>query len=266
MHGDLLSLARAVAEEAAAEARRRRETDIGAVDTKSTDTDVVTDADKAVEALMIARLRAARPGDAFLGEESGSHGGTAAPGAVRWILDPIDGTVNFLYRLPHFAVSLAAEVDGEVVAAVVRDAGSGPEWYATRGGGAYRGDRRLTGSPATELRYALAGTGFGYDPARRAYQAAVLANVLPKVRDIRRYGSAAIDLCYAAEGLVDVYFEKGLNPWDHAAGALIAREAGLTVAGLNGAPLTPAMVVAAPPALFAPLHDLLAANKADEGP
>jgi myo-inositol-1(or 4)-monophosphatase len=263
---ELLTLARTVVAEASQVAVRMRESDRVTVATKSTDTDVVTDADAAIEALMIDRLRAARPRDTFLGEESGSHGGSAPAGAVRWVMDPIDGTVNFLYRLPHFAVSLAAEVAGEVAVAVVRDAVTGHEWHAIRGAGAYRGDQRLAGSAQTQLRYALAATGFGYAPDRRAHQARVLVEVLPKVRDIRRYGAAAIDLCYAAQGLVDVYFEQGLNAWDHAAGGLIAREAGLMVAGLAGAAPSPAMVVAAPPALFGPLHDILVASDAAGGP
>ena len=186
---------------------------------------------------------------------------------MRWILDPIDGTVNYLYGLPQYAVSLAAEVDGAVVA----------------GGGAQRGHRRgVDGDAAaaapgatgggcaaraqTELGQALVATGFGYDPARRAHQAGVLAGLLARVRDIRRFGAAALDLCLAAEGAVDAYYEKGLNAWDHAAGGLVATEAGLLVAGLRGAPPGPDMVVAAPPALFGPLHDRLAELDAAGGP
>jgi myo-inositol-1(or 4)-monophosphatase len=180
-----------------------------------------------------------------------------APGAVRWVLDPIDGTVNYLYGLPQYAVSLAAEVDGAVVAGVVINAATGAEWTATRGGGAWHEGRRLTPSVRTTLDQALVGTGFGYDAKRRAHQGAVVAQLITRVRDIRRFGAAALDLCAVAEGTLDAYYEKGLNPWDHAAGGLIATEAGATVAGLNGAPPGLGMVVAAPPALFGPLHDLL---------
>src|SRR3954447_19456186 len=204
------------------------------VETKSTDTDVVTAADKAVERQVVEALRHRRPGDGVLGEEYGDAA-ASGPGAVRWILDPIDGTVNYLYGLPQYAVSLAAEAGGQVVAGVVINAATGDEWTATLGGGAWRGDRRLSGSARTTLDQSLLATGFAYDPARRAHQGAVLAGLITRVRDIRRLGAAAIDLCLAAEGGVDAYFEKGLNPWDHAAGGLIAAEAGLRVAGLDGA-------------------------------
>jgi myo-inositol-1(or 4)-monophosphatase len=261
---ELLEVAVGIAERAAATARRMRAAAITDVSTKSTDTDVVTAADRAVERQVVDELARARPGDVVLGEE---YGGSAGDGArVRWIVDPIDGTVNYLYGLPQYAVSLAAEVDGVVVAGVVRNAATGDEWTATLGGGAYRDGRRLRGSGVGSLEQALLGTGFGYDPARRAHQGAVLARLIPRVRDIRRFGAAALDLCLAAEGALDAYFEKGLNPWDHAAGGLIAAEAGLTVAGLGGRPPGPEMLLAAPPAIFAALHDLLVELDAAGGP
>ena len=264
---ELLAIAVPIAREAAATARRMRAEAITDVQTKSTDTDVVTAADKAVERQVIAALRAGRPGEGVLGEEYGdSHDPSGGRGAVRWILDPIDGTVNYLYGLPQYAVSLAAEVDGVVVAGVVCNAATGEEWTATLGGGAWRDGRRLTGSVRTELDQALVGTGFGYDAARRAHQGAVVAGLITRVRDIRRFGAAALDLCLAAEGALDAYFEKGLNPWDHAAGGLVATEAGLRVSGLDGAPAGPRMVVAAPPALFGPLHDALVELDAAGGP
>lgn len=263
--GELLEIAVRVARDAAATARRMRDEAITDVQTKSTDTDVVTAADRAVERQVVEALRRERPGDGVLGEEYGEYGledglsGAAQmPGAVRWILDPIDGTVNYLYGLPQYAVSLAAEVDGVVVAGVVRNAATGDEWTAVRGGGAWRGDQRLTGSARTTLDQTLLATGFAYDPARRAHQGRVLAGLITKVRDIRRFGSAALDLCMAAEGSVDAYYEKGLNPWDHAAGGLVAMEAGLRVSGLAGDPAGNAMLIAAPPALFPALHALLA--------
>jgi myo-inositol-1(or 4)-monophosphatase len=270
--GDLLTLAVGVAREAAATARRMRAEAITDVETKSTDTDVVTAADRAVERQVVAAIKAARPGDGVLGEE---YGDSAAPSsrssdlggsAVRWVLDPIDGTVNYLYGLPQYAVSLAAEIDGVAVAGVVINAATGDEWTATRGGGAWRGDRRLRPSVRTQLDQSLVGTGFGYDAKRRAHQGAVLARLITRVRDIRRFGAAALDLCAVAEGTLDAYFEKGLNPWDHAAGGLIATEAGATVSGLRGAPPGLDMVVAAPPAIFGPLHDLLVELDADGGP
>lgn len=265
---ELLKIAVEVARDAAATARRMRAEGVSGVATKSTSTDVVTAADRAVERQVAAALRELRPHDRILGEEYGDAPG-AAPGessAVRWILDPIDGTVNYMYGLPEYAVSLAAEVNGVVVAGVVCNAATGDEWRAVRGGGAYRDGERLTGSTQTDLSQALVATGFAYDPARRAHQAAVLRGLIAEVRDIRRFGAAALDLCRAAEGSVDAYYEKGLNIWDLAAGGLIAAEAGLRVAGLRGAPPGPDLVIAAPSALFAPLHDLLARLDAAGGP
>jgi myo-inositol-1(or 4)-monophosphatase len=265
----LLALGVEVAREAAATARRMRGEGVSGVSTKSTATDVVTAADRAVERQVVAALRAARPRDTVLGEEYGAAAGAdggAADDAVRWIVDPIDGTVNYLYGLPQYAVSLAAEVAGEVVAGVVHNAATGEEWTAVRGGGAYRDGRRLAGSTVTELSQTLVATGFGYDAARRAHQASVLARLLPRVRDIRRFGAAAIDLCLAAEGLVDAYYEKGLNAWDRAAGGLVATEAGLRVTGLAGAPPGPDLVLAAPPGVYDALHDALVDLDAAGGP
>jgi myo-inositol-1(or 4)-monophosphatase len=265
---ELLTVAIRIAREAAAGARRMREEAITDVSTKSTDTDVVTAADRAVERQVVEELRRQRPGDGVLGEEYGTAGdGTPLePGAVRWILDPIDGTVNYLYGLPQYAVSLAAEVDGVVVAGVVRNAATGDEWTATLGGGAWRDGRRLTGSARTTLDQTLLATGFGYDPARRAHQGVVLAGLITRVRDIRRFGAASLDLCMAAEGSVDAYFEKGLNAWDHAAGGLVAAEAGLRVSGLDGAAAGPEMLIAAPTALYDALHGLLVELDAGGGP
>jgi myo-inositol-1(or 4)-monophosphatase len=260
---ELLDVAVEVTRAAARLAQDLREQGVTGITTKSTATDVVTAADKATERYVRDALHERRPGDTVLGEESGESSGT---GRVRWILDPIDGTVNYLYGLPQYAVSLAAEVAGTVVAGVVRNAASGEEWTATRGGGAFRAGRRLAGSSVTELGQALVATGFGYAADRRAHQARVLAGLLPRIRDIRRFGSAALDLCFAAEGRVDAYFEKGLNLWDHAAGGLIAAEAGLLVTGLAGAPPGPDLVLAAPPGVHAALHAALVSFDAAGGP
>jgi len=262
---ELLSIALDVAREAASTARRMRQEAISDVSTKSTDTDVVTAADQAVERQVVTELRRRRPADSVLGEEYGDAGAGVAS-AVRWILDPIDGTVNYLYGLPQYAVSLAAEVDSTVVAGVVLNAATGDEYTAVRGAGAYRAGRRLRCSTETDLAQALLATGFGYHPARRVHQAGVLSGLIGHVRDIRRFGAAALDLCLCAEGAVDAYYEKGLNPWDHAAGGLVATEAGLRVAGLDGAPPSASMVVAAPPALFDALHGHLVALDAAGGP
>ena len=257
---ELLSLAVDLARRASVGISEQREAAVASVETKSTPTDPVTEADRAAERFVVEGLAAARPGDLVLGEEGGFRpvGSEAAPDAVRWLLDPIDGTVNFVYGIPAYAVSLAAEVDGVVVAGVVRNVVTGEEWTAVRGGGSWRDGARLTGSAVTSLGGALVGTGFGYAPQRRREQAQVLLRVLPEIRDIRRIGSAALDLCAAAEGRIDAYYERGLNPWDRAAGGLIAEEAGLLVTGLRGAEPGEAMTLAAPPALHGPLHDLLA--------
>ena len=215
---DLLALAVRVAEGGAALAQDAREQAITQVRTKSTDTDVVTAGDQAVERYILGELAAARPDDAVLSEESGALGDPAGA-AVRWILDPIDGTVNYLYGVPYYAVSLAAEVDGVVVAGVVRNAATGEQWTAVRGAGAYKGEhgrgRRLTGSTETELGSRSSPPDSATTPARRAHQARVLAGTADQIRDIRRFGAAALDLCAAAEGIVDGYYEKGLNLWDH---------------------------------------------------
>jgi myo-inositol-1(or 4)-monophosphatase len=264
---ELLDIALDVVGGAADLALAMRTDAIHDVSTKSTRTDVVTAADRAVERYVIEALHRRRPGDVILGEESGESSALSASGdRVRWILDPIDGTVNYLYGIPLYGVSLAAEVDGVVVAGVVRNAASDELWSAARGGGAFRAGRRLSGSPVTELSQSLIGTGFGYDARRRVHQAAVVARLLPVVRDIRRLGAASIDLCFAAEGRLDGYFEKGLNLWDHAAGGLVAAEAGLTVSGLAGAPPGPDLVIAAPAGIFQPLHDALVRLDAAGGP
>lgn len=261
----LLALAVRIAAEGAALAQSTRASAITQTRTKSTDTDVVTAADHAVERYVIDALRAVRPGDAVLSEESGAHDGSAGS-TVRWILDPIDGTVNYLYGVPHYGVSLAAEVAGVVVAAVVHNAATGAAWTAVRGGGAYRDGRPVACSGVTELGQSLVATGFGYDAGRRAHQARVLAGLIERIRDIRRFGAAAFDLCLTAEGAVDAFYEKGLNAWDLAAGGLIAAEAGLLVTGLDGGPPGYGFVIAAPPGIHEPLRAALAALDAAGGP
>ena len=228
---------------------------------KSSPTDIVTQLDRAAEQLIRDRLLAARPADAILGEEGGQTG----HGSVRWIVDPLDGTVNYLYGLPDWAVSVAAEVDGQVVAGAVCVPLQRAMFTATLGGGAFLdsawhdGPQRLACNVGVPLGGALIATGFGYAAARRETQGQVVAAVLPRVRDIRRSGSAANDLCSVAAGRVDAYYEQGVHEWDIAAGGLIAREAGAKTGGLNGQPPGEAMTIAAQPALFDELHDLLAA-------
>jgi myo-inositol-1(or 4)-monophosphatase len=260
-HRALLDLAVGTARQAAELVARGRAGAAEHVDVKSSPVDVVTAVDKASEELIVGRLLGARPADGVLGEEGAARAGTSG---VRWIVDPIDGTVNFLYDLPAYAVSIAAEVAGEVVAGVVHNVATGEVFTAVRGGGAYRtspGRRdpvRLTGSRPASLEQTLVGTGFGYRVEQRRAQGAVVAALLPRVRDIRRYGSSALDLCAVAAGRIDAYYELDLNPWDHAAGALVAAEAGLVVTGLPGSPFAEPMAIAAAPSIAAPFIDLLA--------
>ena len=236
---------------------------LGEHDTKSSPTDVVTAADRASEQLLVEGIRSARPGDGILGEEGASDDGTTG---VRWVVDPVDGTVNYLYGIPQWAVSVGIEVGGETVAGVVHDPAKDETWQAVRGRGATLNGRPLRCSSATELGQALVATGFGYDARRRAAQAALLPDLLPAVRDVRRMGAGALDLCGVAAGRVDAYYEQGLSPWDLSAGGLIAQEAGARVEGLRGRPPGSAMVVAAAPGVFDALHDLLAARDADADP
>jgi myo-inositol-1(or 4)-monophosphatase len=225
--------------------------------TKSSITDVVTEVDRASEQLILERIRRARPDDTLLGEEGGRRTGSSD---VTWIVDPIDGTVNYLYGHPGFAVSIAAETDDGVVAGVVLDPWHDEAFVATKGGGARCNGEPLAVTEATDPRLALVATGFAYVAAQRARQAAVVAHLLPRVRDIRRVGSAALDLCSVAAGRVDAYYETGLNPWDLAAGALIAAEAGALVTDLSGQrpPSGVDGVLAANPALHRELVPLLA--------
>lgn len=231
--------------------------------TKSSPTDVVTAADRASEQLLVDGIRAARPGDGILGEEGASDDGTTG---VRWVVDPIDGTVNYLYGIPQWAVSIGVEVDGVVEAGVVYNPASDERFTAVRGGGAFLDGRRLRCSAVGELSQALVGTGFGYDARRRAVQAVVLPELLVSCRDLRRMGAGALDLCAVAAGRLDAYYEQALSPWDIAAGGLIASEAGARVEGLRGAPPGAAMILAASPGVFGALHDLLARHAADADP
>ncbi|PKZ67340.1 inositol monophosphatase [Gordonia terrae] len=205
---------------------------VQAVSTKSTETDPVTLADTETERLIRSLLRQARPDDEVLGEEDG--GSRAVPSGVRWVVDPIDGTVNFMYGVPAYAVSVAAQVDGRSVAGVVVDVARDVTYGATLGGGAWAADstgvrRPLRCNPVSRAELALVATGFGYDAARRRQQGRIVAELLPRVRDVRRIGAAALDLCMVAAGAVDAHYEHGLSPWDWAAGGLIAAEAGAVV-------------------------------------
>jgi myo-inositol-1(or 4)-monophosphatase len=209
---------------------------------KSSATDPVSDADRDAEALIRTLLHRERPDDALLGEEGGASAGDSA---LRWIVDPLDGTVNYLYRFPAWCVSIACEdADGGVVAAVF-DPGRGELFTAARGQGAACDGEPLHVRSGTDLNTSLVGTGFGYVARQRARQAEVAARLIPQVRDIRRGGSAALDLAWVAAGRLDGFYEHGLNPWDRAAGELLVREAGGTVADLPAADGLPAGIIAA---------------------
>ena len=250
-----------------------REGHVAVAATRSSPTDVVPEMDRRAEELIRGRILAARPGDAILGEEGGQTGDTGgAP--VRWVIDPLDGTVNYLYGLPDWAVSIAAEVGGEVVAGAVFVPRRAELFTAVRGDGAWLESAAAGGAgprdrvplrcrDGTDLAQALVATGFGYQAARRKVQGEVVAALLPRVRDIRRAGVASADLCAVAAGRVDAFYERGLNYWDYAAGALIAAEAGAVVGGLGGAPPSTSMTVAAGPGLFGALAEMLASLDAE---
>lgn len=248
----LLDIAREVALEAAGLVRDRRAGAVTVAETKSSPVDVVTEADRAAEALIRRRLAVLRPDDGFLGEESGAGASTSG---VTWVVDPIDGTVNFLYDLPQYAVSVAAERDGAVVAGVVVNVASAEVFAAVRGGGATLDGRPLRVGDGAGLEQTLVATGFNYDAEVRGRQADAVARLLRTVRDVRRLGSAALDLCAVAAGRVDAYVEEGLHPWDMAAGGLVATEAGARLEehpGRSGR----ACVVCAPAGSFDAFLDL----------
>jgi myo-inositol-1(or 4)-monophosphatase len=242
-----------------------RPADLG-VTTKSTATDVVTLMDQRAEAFIVGELGKHRPNDAILGEEGANQAGTSG---FQWVIDPIDGTVNYLHQVPHWCVSigLMEESTGLALAGVVFVPVLDQMYISSRGLGAWVVDRgvprELRVSGCTELSQALMGTGFGYSSTRRASQARVLQEVLPKVADIRRLGSCAVDLCLVADGVLDGYYERGVNAWDHAAGELIAREAGAVSSGLFGNAIGNDMIVVANPAIHGDLVAILEANQAD---
>jgi myo-inositol-1(or 4)-monophosphatase len=234
------------------------------VETKSTPTDMVTEMDRASEELIVAALLDARPDDGIVAEEGSARAGTSG---LRWVIDPLDGTTNYLYGHPGWAVSIAAETvadddpdahdSSRTVAGVVLDVVHDELFTAAPGHGALRNGAPIRCSDQTDVADALLATGFGYRPERRRHQAEVLVELLPRVRDIRRMGAAAVDLCSVACGRVDAYFERGLGWWDLAAGSLIATEAGAVVSSLTGGPVVPGSVFAAANGISTALRDLL---------
>ena len=258
---ELLNLARTIALTAGALAHRRRAEGVEIVASKSSPEDILTAADREVELLIRGLLADARPNDGFYGEESDATRGTSG---LTWVVDPIDGTVNYLYGIPFYAVSIAV-VQGDpdpaswnALAGAVVNPALGEVFTASQGSGAWLGDHRLYVNQDVPLSLALAGTGFGYEAARRVWQANVVGGLIGQVRDIRRIGSAALDLCSVACGRLDLYFERGLNPWDHAAGALIAREAGARVGALHADDEGRELLIAAAPSLYGQFEPVLA--------
>lgn len=250
---ELLALGASVARDAGALLRDRFRRPRSDVDTKTSATDMVTDADRASERLIVQRIAAARPGDAILAEETGESGGTTG---VRWIVDPLDGTTNFLYGIPQFCVSIACEDEHGPLAGVVYDVARDECFAAARGRGATLDGAPIHPADAADLARALLATGFSYRPEERAVQAAMMRHILPRVRDVRRAGSAALDLAWTACGRVDCFFEAWLAPWDRAAGMLLVAEAGGSVALVDVFDHGPG-VLAAGPGLFEPLRALV---------
>ena len=259
---DLLEIARTVALRAGALVRQRRMEGVEVADQKSSPVDIVTHADREAEALIRGLLADARPNDGFLGEESGAEVGSSG---LTWVVDPIDGTVNFLYGIPQYAVSVAV-VEGEPdpltwsgIAGCVFNPANGELYSATSDGAAFLGDTEIRVADAVPLSQALVATGFAYDSGERARQGAIVARLLPEVRDIRRIGTASLDLCFVAAGRFNAYYELGLSPWDHAAGAIIARRAGVRVSGLGGAAPSRELILAGHPDVAADLEQRLVA-------
>jgi myo-inositol-1(or 4)-monophosphatase len=257
---ELLDLAVDIAREAGELARRRRSEGVTIAATKSALADIVTEADREVETLIRARLAAARPDDGFLGEESTATEGTSG---ITWVVDPIDGTVNYAYGIPAWAVSIAA-VEGSAdpatwtaLVGVVYNPTVDELFRASRGGGAWLGEVRLRVNDEAGPAGALLATGFGYDPATHAQAIEQQAKVMPIARDIRRIGAASLDIAYVAAGRMDGFYERGLQPWDHAAAILLVTEAGGVVAGEPGGVPGRQMTIAAGPGLFPELSALV---------
>ena len=229
--------------------------------TKSSPTDLVTEFDRAAEAYIVGELRQLRPDDAIVGEEGTDHAGTSG---YAWFIDPIDGTTNFVYDQPAWSCSVAVACDGEMLAGAVHVPPLHETFTASLGGGATRNGHPIRASDVGDLGLALVGTGFGFRAATRRDQAEVLLRLITEVRDIRRLGSAAVDLCMVACGRLDAYYERHLNSWDAAAGELIAREAGAVTSDFAGAAARPAEMLAAAPGIHAALVAVLGAAAATQ--
>ncbi len=254
----LLNLAVEIANSAGDILLEGRRNGFGKVTSKSTSVDIVTEIDHASEKHIVSQIRTHRPDDGMLGEEGTSFEGTSG---VHWLVDPLDGTVNYTYGLNEFAVSIGVEIEGVPSVGVVFCPAVDELFTAVTGRGAYLNDEPIAGSTETTIRQSLVATGFSYDSERRANEAEVLTHLLPAARDIRRGGSAAIDLCRAACGRVDAYYEHWVRPWDVAGGQVIASEAGLLVTAINGRDPAGTSVLAANPTLHGRLAELLNARR-----
>lgn len=225
-----------------------------ALASKTSPTDLVSEADLASERLIRERLARVRPADAFLGEEGGGEDGSSG---LTWVVDPLDGTINFLFAIPQWCVSVAVQDDDGALAGAIFDPSRNELFSATRDGSPRLNGAPITLSGRTDLASAMVATGFAYDASVRAAQADVFARLIPRVRDIRRFGSAALDLAWTAAGRYDAYFERSVKPWDIAAGTLICERAGLTVRELPTQGILPLGVLAAGPALTEPLLEIV---------
>jgi myo-inositol-1(or 4)-monophosphatase len=256
---ELLTIATGLARTAGDMALTGRKAGLHNVQTKSTATDMVTEFDRASEVLIVEGLRAARPDDAIVGEEGASVAGTSG---ITWFIDPIDGTTNFLYDLPAWAVSIGAEDSSGPLAGVVYIPALGEMFSATRHGGAFLNGAPIHCNTITDVSQALVCTGFSYSADQRTVQAKRVSEFIHQIRDIRRAGAAAIDLCFVACGRIDAYFEENLHQWDIAAGILIAHEAGCRSGDFSGNAPRPAEILASAPAIFDQLSQLIMAASA----
>jgi len=243
---ELLILAEGIAQRAGELLSNRPDT--FDINEKSSARDFATHMDHASEKLIVSEILAARPDDGIIGEEGANR---ESQSGITWVIDPIDGTVNYFYNLPGWNISIAAKDAEGVLIGIVYAPTLNSLWRASRGGGAFLNDRAIHCSNAELLEDSLIATGFSYDLEERVRQGEKISALIPRVRDIRRNGAAAVDLCHVASGAVDGYFETGLKEWDLAAGGLIAREAGALVSGRTGSPAGEAMVIAAGAALHA---------------
>lgn len=251
---DLLALAEEISAKATTIVAKYAAERTYVIETKSTPTDLVTEADRETEALIVRSILAARPDDGLLGEEGANRESTSG---IRWVIDPIDGTTNFVYGVPAYSVSIGIERDGQMIAGVVSDVALKQVYTAALGGGAFLDGTPIHVSNREDLATSLMGIGFAYDPHRRDVQAKFYDRVMTYIRDVRRMGSAALDLCRVASGQLDGYFEFQLNPWDIAAGGIIVREAGGITRGFHGYTFEEGYVLATPPALSEPMLAVL---------